>query len=111
MATALQMGANHGLVDPQERLSSIARDMHFALTARQGFHLQGGATVDSTYGAYHASVMEVKVGAVGPLSIVSPTAGATIFVGPLQIAFQLQGYASNSDAASNQGKSSRPVWR
>jgi len=105
MATSLKM-ASDTTPDPHERLSTVARTMHFALTARDRFSRQGGQTVDAQYGTWHAAITPVTVAAVGPLHVSSPKAGDTVKVGQLELGFQLAGFTSKTDAASKLVKES-----
>ena len=79
LQTAMQFRGLQGDADPRQRLSSIARDMHFSLTVRDGFSVIGsqlGAPImddlDSpgghhSVGSWDAKVTTVHVSTAGPL--------------------------------------------
>jgi len=85
--------------DPHQRLSSVARSLHFALTVRDNFNAAGGTSVDSQVGSWHSSIATVNVAAVGPLIVRSPAA-STVQAGQVEVVYELSGYKKHSDTNS-----------
>ena len=72
LATTLKnLGTSN--VEPSERLSTVARTLHFALVARDQYNGPGGGSADTATGSWHAGFTNVHVSKAGPLSFVKPT--------------------------------------
>lgn len=77
-------------VDPLERVSTVSRTLHMALTARDKFNPSAEAPAD-VFGSYHTAFTDVNVAQFGPLAITAPTSAASIQTGIVLVTWEIAG--------------------